>query len=276
MSAATPAPSLERGTSDTARVGLTVVMPTLNEEAQIAVAVRDLAWVDDVIVIDGGSIDQTVMLAQHAGARVLLAPGVTIAGQRNVGIAAARHEWVLAVDADERVSTELRNELQAIVSAPRARHAAYRIRFRNYYLGRELRHGPWGRDWHVRLFSRERRFITSRVHERLEPVDDVGALSGAIVHTPYRDLAHHVGKIVQYARWGAEDARSRGRRARLWELSARPAWRFVRDYVIWSGWRDGTRGFIAAALSAFAAFLKYAFLFAMSAERGTERSMEAP
>src|SRR5439155_7619169 len=92
MSAATPAPSLERGTSDTARVGLTVVIPTLNEEAQIAVAVRDLAWVDDVIVIDGGSIDQTVMLAQHAGARVLLAPGVTIAGQRNVGIAAARHE----------------------------------------------------------------------------------------------------------------------------------------------------------------------------------------
>jgi glycosyltransferase involved in cell wall biosynthesis len=243
-------------------VPLSVVIPTLDEEARIADAVASLAWADDVIVIDGGSRDRTVALAEQAGARVLVVRDQTIAGQRNAGIAAARHPWVLALDADERVSAELRAEIATVVASPRAEHAAYRMKFRNHYLGRELAHGPWGRDWHVRLFSRERRFLTTRVHEHLEPIADVGTLSGAVIHYPYRDVGHHVAKIVKYARWGAEDLRGRGRSAGLWELTARPAWRFVRDYVIWSGWRDGIPGFIASSLSAFAAFLKYAFLFA--------------
>ena len=79
------------------------------------------------------------------------------------------------------------------------------MKFRNHYLGRELAHGPWGRDWHVRLFTRERRFLTTRVHEHLEPIADVGTLAGAVIHYPYRDVGHHVAKIVKYARWGAED-----------------------------------------------------------------------
>ena len=96
--------------SATARVPLTVVIPTLDEERRIADAIASLAWADDVIVIDGGSRDRTALLAEHAGARVLVVRGETIAGQRNAGIAAARHEWVLALDADERVSDELRAE----------------------------------------------------------------------------------------------------------------------------------------------------------------------
>jgi hypothetical protein len=99
------------------------------------------------------------------------------------------------------------------------------------------------------------------VHERLEAVGDVGSLRGTIVHTPYRDITHHVMKIVKYAKWGAEDLHARGRSAGLWTMSARPAWRFARDYLVYSGWRDGIPGFIATALSAFAAFLKYALLF---------------
>jgi (heptosyl)LPS beta-1,4-glucosyltransferase len=135
------------------------------------------------------------------------------------------------------------------------------VKFENYYLGRELRHGPWGRDWHVRLFTRERRYVCDRVHEHLEPIADVGTLGGTIVHTPYRDVSHHVAKIVRYASWGADDLQARGRHADLWQLMARPAWRFGRDYVLLSGWRDGAAGFIAAVLSAFASFLKYALLF---------------
>lgn len=244
------------------RVALSVVIPTLDEEARIREALAGLDWADEIIVVDGGSADRTVALAEAAGARVQVVRGTTIAGQRNAGIAAARHEWVLALDADERVSPELRDELRDVVASRPPMHAAYRMKFRNMYLGRELKHGPWGRDWHVRLFRRERRFVTSRVHEHLEPIADVGTLTGTVIHYPYRDIAHHVAKIVKYARWGAEDLRGRGRRAGVWELTARPAWRFGRDYIIWSGWRDGTAGLIAACLSAFAAFLKYAFLFA--------------
>jgi glycosyltransferase involved in cell wall biosynthesis len=246
-------------------VRVTVVVPTLDESAQIAEAVRAAAWADEVIVVDGGSRDETAKLAAEAGAEVIIVPGPTIADQRNAGIAAARNQWVLALDADERASPELRAELAAMFAAAAPlTHAAYRMKFRNFYLGRELRHGPWGRDWHVRLFTRDRRYVSHRVHEHLEAIDDVGTLHGTIIHCPYRDIAHHVTKIVKYARWGADDLYAQGRRAGLWQLAARPAWRFARDYIAYSGWRDGTVGFVAAALGAFAAFLKYAFLFTRS------------
>ncbi len=246
------------------RVALSVVIPTLNEAPQIADAIADLGWADEVIVVDGGSSDGTPLIAESEGAHVLVVCGQTIGAQRNAGIAAARNRWVLALDADERVSPQLRAELGSIIGGSNPTHAAYRMKFRNHYLGRELRHGPWGRDWHVRLFTNDRRFQTHRVHEALEAIADVGSLTGTIIHNPYRDIPHHVAKIVKYARWGAEDMRARGRTAGLWELTARPAWRFLRDYILFSGWRDGAVGFIAAALSSFAAFLKYAFLFSGS------------
>lgn len=244
------------------RLPLTIVIPTLNESAQIGAAVSDLSWADEVLVVDGGSTDNTATAAQAAGADVFVVRGQTIAAQRNAGIEAARNNWVLALDADERVSPQLRAELGQVVAGRNPTHAAYRMKFRNHYLGRELRHGPWGRDWHVRLFTRERRYVCHRVHEHLEPIDDVGTLTGLIIHHPYRDLSHHVTKILTYARWGADDLYARGRKAGVWEMAARPVWRFIRDYFVFSGWRDGGVGFVAASLGAFAAFLKYAFLFA--------------
>ncbi len=243
---------------------VTVVIPTLNEAANIGDAVSDLWWADEIIVVDGGSTDGTPAMAALAGALLIDAPGLTIAGQRNAGIEHARNSWILALDADERASAQLRAEVGQIVSGRSPTHAAYRMKFRNHYLGRELQYGPWGRDWHIRLFSRDRRYVTARVHEHLEPIDDVGTLTGPVIHYPYRDLAHHVAKIVKYARWGADDLHARGRRASVWTMTTRPAWRFLRDYIVFSGWRDGAVGFVAAALSAFAAFLKYAFLFARS------------
>ncbi|MEO6878108.1 MAG: glycosyltransferase family 2 protein, partial [Gemmatimonadaceae bacterium] len=182
-------------------MSVTVVIPTLNEAAQIGEAVSELSWADEVIVIDGGSTDGTAAIARAAGATVLVVLGQTIGEQRNAGIALARNLWVLALDADERVSAELGAELRQLLVSRTPSHAAYRMKFRNHYLGRELRYGPWGRDWHVRLFLRDRRYVSHRVHEHLDVTSDVGSLDGAIIHRPYRDLAHHVAKIVKYSRW---------------------------------------------------------------------------
>jgi glycosyltransferase involved in cell wall biosynthesis len=242
-------------------VPLSVVMPTLNEAERIRESVAALSWADEVIVVDGGSSDGTPELARSAGSKVLQVTGSTIGGQRNAGIAAAQNPWVLALDADEHVPEALRAEIASVLAAPK--HEAYRVSFRHIYLGRELRHGMWSDDWHVRLFTRERRFTVQRVHEQLEPLSDVGTLHSQLEHTPYRSLAHHIAKIAQYAKWGAEDLHERGRRASFLDVTVVPAWRFVREYILYSGWRDGQRGLVVAALSSCAALFKFAHLFAL-------------
>jgi len=242
-------------------IPLTVVMPTLNEAARIHESIIALAWADEVIVVDGGSSDGTPERARTSGAKVLQVTGATIAGQRNAGIAAARNHWVLALDVDEHVPEALRAEIESVLAAPK--HEAYRLSLRNFYMGGELRHGIWVDDWHVRLFSRERRFVEQRVHEELEPVRDVGTLHAQLEHTSYRDLAHHLEKITRYAKWGAQDLYDRGRRASFLDVTVVPAWRFFREYVLHSGWRDGQRGLVLASLSACAALLKFAHLYAL-------------
>lgn len=241
-------------------VPVSVVIPTLNEGHRLATALSSVSWADEVIVVDAGSTDDTELVARRMGARVITLAGNTIGAQRNAGIAAARNQWILALDADEQATPELRDSLIALCAGRAPAHHAYRIRSRNWHLGRELRHGPWGRDWKVRVFSRDARYSSTKVHENLESLDDVGALDGVLIHHPYRDLSHQVVKIAQYAKWSAEDMRARGKRGTMVDVIGRPIWRFIRDYVFYSGWRDGRAGFIVTTVSAFSVFLKYAAL----------------
>jgi glycosyltransferase involved in cell wall biosynthesis len=256
---ATPVTATPVRTSRVA-VPVTVVIPTFNEADQITAAVQSLQWADQVIVVDGGSDDGTAALAAAAGASVITVVGQTIAAQRNAGIVAARNDWILALDADERASTALRLELAAVVRHPT--HAAYTIRFQNFFLGRELRHGPYGRDWHIRLFQRNRRYRIANVHERLEPIADVGALTGRIIHRPFRDLPHYLTKVIRYARWGAQDVQSRGCRVSAAHLVIRPLWRFGRDYIILGAWMDGLPGFLVSAFAGVGTLLKYGYVAA--------------
>jgi len=252
-------------------VPLTVVIPTLNEEGQIAAALEALRWADEVIVADGGSTDRTVELARSHGAAVIEVRGESIGLQRNAAIARARNEWVLALDADERVTDALREELARVLAAPA--HEAYRVRCQNYFLGRERSRGRWGRDWHVRLFRRHRRFSEQRVHEHLEAVHDVGEMRGPILHVPYRDLTHHLEKMIVYARWGARELHARGHRATAWDILGRPAWRFVRDYFLHGSWRDGRFGLVTSLLTACAGFLKYAYLWELEQTPSAPRTV---
>jgi glycosyltransferase involved in cell wall biosynthesis len=249
-----------------APVPLTVVIPTLNEADQIAECLSRVAWADEIIVADAGSTDGTVSLARGLGARVLEHTGPTIAAQRNAAIATARNQWVLAVDADERVTEQLQEEIARVLRSPA--HPAYRIRRRNFYLGKELSRGHWGKDWVTRLFTRERRYIERRVHEGLEEVPDPGLMQGYLDHVPYRDLSHQLDKMNRYARWGAEDLYQAGRRARVWDLIGHPLGRFLRSYFLHGSCWDGRFGVVASVLGAYTAFLKYAHLWAL--ERRSE------
>ena len=250
-----------------ARTPVSIVIPTRNEALQIGECVRGLAWAEEVIVVDGGSADGTAESARAAGARVLNGAragtgGQTIAAQRNAGIAAAAHEWVFALDADERIGPELAAELAATVAAPA--HDAYAVRRRNVFFGKTITRAGWGEDWVVRLFRRERRFVERRVHEGLEPVADVGRLGAPLAHVPYRDLSHYLQKLDRYATWAAEDLAARGRRPRLSDLLFRPPARFARMYLLQLGVLDGWRGAVLCGLAAVSVFLKYARLWERS------------
>jgi len=247
-------------------VPVTVIIPTLNEADQIADCVGRAVWANEVIVADAGSADDTVSLARRLGARVLERTGPTIAAQRNAAISAAANRWILAVDADERISAELADEVPRVLENPT--HQAYRIRRRNFYLGKELTRGHWGKDWVTRLFTRDRRYIERRVHERLESVPDPGYLDGCLDHIPYRDLTHQIDKMNRYARWGAEDLYQDGRRAGVWDLTGRPVGRFLRSYILQGSCWDGVSGVVASSLGAYTAFLKYAHLWALQRQKG--------
>jgi len=243
-------------------IPLTVVIPTRNEATQIAECVRHVAWAAEVIVVDGSSTDETAALARAAGAAVLARDGATIAAQRNAGIAAASHEWVFALDADERIGPELAGELARVVAAPA--HQAYAVRRRNVYLGKTITRAGWGRDWVVRLFRRELRFIERRVHEGLESVADVGRLAAPLEHVPFRDLTHHLSKADRYSMWAAADLADQGRHARIADVVLRPPARFLRMYVLQLGLLDGWRGAMLAGFGAMTVFLKYARLWERS------------
>ena len=249
-----------------ARGPVSIVIPTLDEAAQIEECIGPLHWADEILVADGGSRDGTVAAARAAGATVLEGTGPTIAAQRNAAIAQARNLWIFALDADERIPDALRLEVAAAVREPR--HAAYKVRRLNFYLGRELTRGRWGRDWVTRLFTRDRRYVERRVHEGLEAVPELGTLEAPLIHIPYRDLGHQIDKINRYARWGAEDLFDRGTRASLWDLTGHPLGRFLRAYLLHGAWLDGQSGFVTSVLGGYTCFLKYAHLWALERKEG--------
>lgn len=250
-------------TRPAALIPITVVIPTLNEASRIADAIGSVSWAAETIVADGGSSDDTVARARARGAIVLEGTGPTIGAQRNAAIERASNEWILALDADERATTALASQLARVVTDGRsAQHTfdSYRVRRSNSYLGRVMRHGRFARDWHLCVFRRACRFDTKRVHESLIDAGNTGRLAGPIDHTPYRDLAHHAGKVVQYATWAAADRDGRPRGPSIASLVVKPPVRFVRDYVVYGGWLDGWRGAVAAAMSAYSVFLRAALI----------------
>ena len=247
------------------RLPVTVVVPTLNEVDRLRACLDSVRWAAQVVVADAGSSDGTVALARRLGAEVIEPRGLTIAGQRNAAMDVATQPWVLALDADERVSPELAASIAAAVAAPVG--DAYSIHFRNRYLGAPMERGGWGRDRHVRFSRATLRWGIKQVHEHLVTVGPVGELSGRMEHDSYRDLQHHLVKVTTYSAWGAADLQSKGRKAGVSHLTFRPFWRFIRCYFLQGAFLEGKRGLIFSVVHAWSAFAKYALLWDMNRRR---------
>ena len=249
--------------ADTAvdRVPCSVVIAARDEAAEIAECIASVRWAGEVIVVENDSSDDTVAVAREAGAMVFSHPFTTIGRQRNAAIARARHEWILVVDADERATPALRDEIATVLRDPNRRDVAYRVRRRNFLLGREIRHGGWERDRPVRLFRNRMRYDERPVHEHVVADGPVGELTESMLHYPYASLGEYFAKLDRYSRWWAEQSFARGRRVGAWTMAVKPPARFFSMYVMRGGFLDGAAGVLVAVLAAMSVAAKYARLW---------------
>lgn len=223
-----------------------------NEAGRIGDCLASLAFCDEVVVVDSQSTDATVALAEAAGARVLQRAFDGFRSQKDFCVRQARHDWVLCVDADERVSDALRSAIEQARDAGFAGHHGYRFARLSDYFGRFLRHGNAYPDRVLRLFDRRHGgWRGSReIHEAARVEGRTGTLPGDLIHYPYRSLQQQLAKTERYARMMAEHEFARGRRATLGKLVLAPAWRFWRGYLLRGGFRDGWHGLVYAYVRA--------------------------
>lgn len=244
-----------------ARVPLTVVIAAHNEAEQIGDCVRSVAWAAEVLVVENDSTDDTTARAQAAGATVFSHPFRSIGAQRNAAIARAAHPWVLVLDADELATPAFGSEVARLVQEGPLE--AYRVRRRNWFLGREIRHSGWDRDRPVRLFRAHLRYDERPVHEHVLTSAEPGLVEEPILHTPYASLGEFFEKLERYSRDWAAQHHARGRRTSAFTLIVRPPARFFSTLLWRGGWRDGGHGVVIAMLAAVSVAAKYAHLWAL-------------
>jgi len=244
---------------------LSILIPTRDEADRLPACLATCTFADEIVVVDSGSRDDTVEIARRAGATVLHHPFESHARQKNWGLAQVSHDWVLVLDADERVPPALAEEIRRALLAP-ADLRGWSVRRANTFLGREIRGCGWQRDWVLRLFDRRSgRFDDRRVHERARVDGPTGRLRAPLLHRSCRDLDEWLRKTERYATLGAEEVFAAGRAPRRGDLAIRPLARFVKQWLLQGGFRDGAEGWILCATSAYGVLLKYARLRELAA-----------
>ncbi|MCP3916359.1 MAG: glycosyltransferase family 2 protein [bacterium] len=236
-----------------------------DEEARIEACLASLAFCDEIIVVDSHSTDRTAAICAAAGARVVARDWPGFGPQKAFAVSAAAYDWVLCLDADERVSDELRSAIEGVRDAGFPGHAGWSMPRCSQYLGRWIRHGSWYPDLQMRLFDRRRgNWNDAPVHEKVLLEGSVGRLAGDLEHLPYERLDDHLRTIDKYTTLMAESQHARGKRAGVHHLVFNPLARFLKFYVLRLGFLEGWRGFLLACLAAHYVRLKYAKLLALS------------
>jgi len=257
------------------RALLSVCIIACNEEENLPRCLASVGFADEVVVvIDPRSSDASEAQAREAGARTILHPYEGNVEQKNFALGEAKHDWVLALDADEALSPGLAASVQRVLAADGPADG-YELNRLTWHLGRWIRHGEFFPDWQMRLFRRSRgRVVGTNPHGRVAVDGRSARLDGELHHYSYRDLADQVARIQEFSRIQAAALYAAGRRATVFDLGLRPPLRFLRCWLLKQGVRDGLPGFVIAAATAFHVFLKYAKLWELGRTGGTSR--EAP
>ena len=239
---------------------LSVTVITKNEAADIGDALASVAWADEIIVVDSDSSDDTVAIAKRFTDRVVVRPWPGYSAQKNYAASIAANDWILSLDADERATPALADEIRALMSgAPR--ESAFRIPRVTWHLGRWIRTTDWYPDYQTRLYDRRAAKWTGQyVHESVAADGEVGRLRGELQHYAYRDIADHLETIDRYTTYAARQMHEAGRRAGILQLIGHPPLAFLRNYIARRGVLDGGPGLIISALNSYYVVLKFANL----------------
>lgn len=244
---------------------VTATVITHNEAANIEAALASVDFADEIVVVDSESTDDTVAIARRFTDRVFVRPWPGYVAQKNFAAEQASHEWIMSLDADERVSPDLAREIKGVLGAnegPAATIAGYRVPRVTFHLGRWMRSTDWYPDYQLRLYDRRRARWTGRhVHESVKADGPVAQLRGELLHYAYRDLSHHLQTIDRYTTLAARQMFEDGRRAGFWDLALHPPAAFLRNYLLRGGFRDGVPGLIVSAMNARYVGLKFAKLW---------------
>ena len=253
--------------SNRASSDVTAVIAAHDESANVEACIASVDWAREVIVVENDSLDDTIDRARGVGATVISPKFTTIGAARNHAIGRAKTAWIFVLDADERCTPELAEEIGQVIAKPGGT-SAFRVPRRNYFLGKEIRHGGWGNDKPVRLFKRELRYNANLVHEHVDVTSGVvGEVSSKLLHYTYISLDQYFEKFNRYSRWWADQNFARGRRGSAAAVLFKPPARFVSMYLLKGGFLDGAHGLVLACLAAASVMAKYARLWERSVRR---------
>ncbi|WP_271855701.1 glycosyltransferase family 2 protein [Patiriisocius marinus] len=231
---------------------LTVIIPTYNEAAYIIDALKSVAFADEIILIDSFSDDETVALAKPLVTKVLERKFDNFSGQKNAALQHATGDWVLFLDADERVTQSLEQEIKATIANPK--HGGYKINFPHYYMNRFLYSHS---DDVLRLVKREGASYSGKVHEKLTCEGSIGKLENKMLHYTYKGLTNYITKKESYAWYQAEQLYNKGKKATLFHFFFKPIYRFFSSFILKGGFKDGVPGLTVAAVNAYGVFQRY-------------------
>lgn len=242
---------------------LSVIVIVKNEAAVIRRCLNSISWVDEIIVLDSGSTDDTVAICRKYTPHVHQTDWPGFGPQKNRALALATGDWILSLDADEWVTPALRDEILRAIASPDGA-TAFRIPRLSSFCGRFMRHSGWWPDYVTRLFRRgEARFSDDVVHEHVIAQGKTGTLHEPILHQTFVDLDELLAKMNNYSSLAAKEMRQGGRRAGLAGAVLRGLWAFVRTYVFRGGFLDGREGFMLAVATAEGTYYRYAKLMLM-------------
>jgi glycosyltransferase involved in cell wall biosynthesis len=236
---------------------ITAIIPTLNEEVHIEDSIKSVDFADEIIVIDSFSLDSTVEIAKKYNVKVIQRVFDDFSSQKNFAIDLAKNDWIYILDADERVTPELKKEIISLLQKPMEKDA-YWISRQSFFMGKKIRFSGWQDDAVIRLIHKKCRYNSVQVHEEIMTKNiNIGRLKNKLEHYTYKNLDHFLAKIQRYSDWSAQDHFNKTPKVTFYHLYFKPFFRFIKHYIIQLGFLDGKVGFIISTIMAWGVFLRY-------------------